>query len=286
MWMQQLPYRELYEALLRYQGKHVYAEVLQPWLINNPGEAYWLRSYSAREGIPELDADGIDACRLYAAQVVHDTLLLPLQPEAAQDQWGGPSLTGAEYRAFVEALGFRIVEQPRFIPFYHEIVRVTQSPNDEEPPAILRHRWPCLMLGNLLFARAGVDLYVGRNLVDAQIATSSTLYWACRRRHRPRADRSDGWGSNSRWRAHFRRDYVVNGMYHYNVDGEFDLLSENARSNPQDAYTREQRIELLVNRSWVLTHNLVEACDEWPWDYRITQPVETCTLLKSGQAVV
>ncbi|MFX5464564.1 hypothetical protein ABTD44_19515, partial [Acinetobacter baumannii] len=74
------------------------------------------------------------------------------------------------------------------------------------------------MLGNLLVLRGGLELEANAKVLDPDLARSTTLYWAYRRKGRPHRDLSHGWGSNSQWRTTFRRDYAIGNMQYFNVD--------------------------------------------------------------------
>ena len=64
-----------------------------------------------------------------------------------------------------------------------------------------------------MFSRAGVAVCGGKDYIQPEIAMSSTIYWAFRRKYRPYSDLSHGWGSNSQWRTSFRRDYRIGGRF-------------------------------------------------------------------------
>ncbi len=78
------------------------------------------------------------------------------------------------------------------------------------------------------------------------------------------SDLSHGWGSNSQWGTNFRRDYQIDGELYYNVDGRHDLRKPFARSEDRYGLSQEERIELLINRCFIVTerpHNNL-----WPFD--------------------
>jgi hypothetical protein len=115
------------------------------------------------------------------------------------------------------------------------------------------------MLGDMMFSRAGVTVRGGRRYVMKEPAETSCLYWAHWRKHRPTTDLSDGWGSNSQWRTRFRRDYLLDGVYHYNVDVDVGHAGE------PDLSTAQLR-ELLVNRCFVTEPEPERSGDHWPYD--------------------
>ena len=248
-------FRSLYDAVLSHDGWSLYWQVLAPWLDSHEGEVEWLRAFAARGGDPIPPASDEDLWALYALSRAHDLLLTrfqPYRPEGTSFAPGTP-LSLAEYIDFARALGFGVSEPSVFSSFYHEVVEVEVAASPDEPASVVACFWPCLMLGDLLFSRAGALISVGANAMDKEIAETSTLYWAYRRRNRPTNDLSFGWGSNSQWRTRFRRDYRIAGSLHYNVDGSVDLEAE-PLSDPDDSgLTQNERIELLTHRCFVAT---------------------------------
>lgn len=124
------------------------------------------------------------------------------------------------------------VEVTRFDPFFHEIVAVEQNNESDAPIEITHELWPCLMLGKMLFGRAGVRMSAGERHAVAGIADRSTLHDVFLRRYRPTSDRSLGWGSHSQWKTDFRRDYLTVDAYHFNVDADADIDEETRFGNP------------------------------------------------------
>lgn len=125
-----------------------------------------------------------------------------------------------QFREFFRGGGLEVLETAHFHPFFHEIVEVQPDSDPDREPVILASLWPGLALGELLIARQGVRIRAGAHHIDPEIATTSTLFWTYRRKHRPAQDLSHGWGSNSQWRTALRRDYFTATEFHYNVDGE------------------------------------------------------------------
>jgi hypothetical protein len=259
----QADYRELFNSI---QGKHsrpLYWYVLAPWVESHTTEWDWLRSFACRSGSP-LTADVEDLWRLYALGRVNETLLLCFQQGEHATDWPGPKLSPDEYVWFAESLGLTVAEAKSFSPFYHEIVEVDEAENEEQTVTVLSSYWPCLMLGNMMFSRAGVRVSGGEKFIHKGIAESSTLYWAFCRKNRPCQDLSRGWGSNSQWRTSFRRDYRIGQEFYYNVDGKHDLSVSEPTAEDRDGLTREERIELLTNRCFVTTTKPHD--DLWPYD--------------------
>jgi hypothetical protein len=208
---------------------------------------------------------------LYALSRVNDYLLLSFQGDAAA---AGPraGLTLDEYAQFFVHRGFHLVERNRYSPFCHEIVRVEQSQDADEPIRILAEIWPGLMLGDMMFSRAGVAVLGGRAHVVKEVAESSTLYFTHRRLSRQTNDLSMGWGSNSQWRTDFRRDYESDGMRIYNFDGTNRLNVLAVSGVDRDGLTPGERIELCRNRCFVVTSKSHE--DLWPFDDRFEELAE------------
>ena len=268
--MNQCTYRQLHGALLDYQGDHAYAEVLLPWLQANTDQHLWLRSINQREGKPIPSVKEDELWDLYALSRVFDLLLLRFQDGGAEADWDGPHISANEFMEFTKAFGLTVVTPTSYSAFYHEVVKVELSDKLSRAPAIKAYRWPCVMLGNLLILRGGVELISGANILSPGVAENSTLYWTYRRKGRPHQDLSHGWGSNSQWRTAFRRDYVIGNVQYFNVDGKQDLhsrgdeLTRILESDPE--LTLEERVELLTNRCFV---KCTKPHDElWPYDDR------------------
>lgn len=291
-------FRGLYYLLRDYQDRaehgHVYQDVLLPWQAQALEALSVLRAYGMIEA-KNWRRDQPDLCNggdpryysclehLYAFSRISDLLLLPQQrvwdyvnpslprwtPESAarHKAWmhgvgiptWTPSISLEERNTWLRALGLTEIQQSSFHPFYHEIVEVDQAPDPNEPIRLLETLWPGFLLGQMLFCRAGVRIRAGEAVVHKDLAEHSHLYWAFVRNNRPAVDASHGWGSNSQWSTSFRRDYVDDVAYYYNVDGEFDIHDEStgAPGEPNDHgdphLTLPMRIELLTNRCFIRT---------------------------------
>jgi hypothetical protein len=170
-------------------------------------------------------------------------------------------------------LGMHSIHHAAFHPFFHEVVTI--QPNAELKPAataapeptLLEELWPCMMLGDLMFSRAGCVVYWKKQApnIDPEVAPRSMLYWAHRRQSRPTQDLSCGWGGNSQWRTRFRRDYRIADTFHFNVDGKLDALQTDPLTD-RDGLSAQERIELLTHRGFVTTRK--PDADLWPWDDR------------------
>ena len=268
MIIEQTSYRDLHDSLVTYHGSSLYRDVLAPWVEANANERSWLRSFASRRGSPVPAVEPEDLWRLYALSRVNEILLLRFQHGKADGSHGpDPSVSQHDYVAFAEALGLAVARSPSFSPFYHEIVEVERADDDRQPVSLLGYFWPCLMLGDMLFSRAGVRVCGGSKHISKDVAESSTLYWAYRRKNRPYQDLSHGWGSNSQWRTAFRRDYRVGQELYYNVDGKHNLGVLESTPEDRDDLSREERIELLTNRCFILATK--SHGDLWPYDDRL-----------------
>jgi hypothetical protein len=291
-------FRGLFHLLEEYQERadhqHMYQDVLLPWQTQALEAVSVLQVYGnseARNG----PRDQPDPCNsgdnsyysclehLYAFSRISDLLLLPQQrvwdyihpplphwtPESAAQhkswmrgvgipEWT-PSISLEERNAWLCSLGLTKFEQPTFHPFYHEIVEVEQALDLEEPISLLEILWPGFLLGQMLFCRAGVRIRAGEQVAHKDLAEHSRLYWAFVRNNRPADGASHGWGHNSQWSTRFRRDYVDDKAYYYNVDGDIDIHDEgtgapgepNRHGDPH--LTLPMRIELLTHRCFVRT---------------------------------
>jgi hypothetical protein len=260
-------FRGLWENMMEYEGQSLYHEVIAPWLEENgAGAAGWLAAFAARRGDPIPGASHKDLSDLYAFSRVYEALLRRVQPSlmgSSRDGDATAPLSISEYNNLITAFGLQMIKVDEFSPFFHEIVSVEQHDDENAPLTIRQTLWPAVILGEMLFARAGVVVRGGRNHVVKEIAEQSTLYWASYRNHRPRADMSDGWGSNSQWRTTFRRDYLIDGKFFYHVDGKNNLALPQTEED-RDGLTPAARLELLLNRCLIKTpapHN-----DLWPYD--------------------
>ncbi|HKQ72985.1 MAG TPA: hypothetical protein VJ810_04600 [Blastocatellia bacterium] len=255
-------FRELYEQLLEYEGPSAYQDVLLPWQEKADQTMSVLKKYGEIQArlIPIKDIYQ-HLSDLYALSRVGDILLLPFQKGDCDGRsWPGPSITAEERDAYFTSLGMTRIEQKTFHPFYHEIVEVTQSDNEDEPIILEVTLWSGFMLGSLLFCRAGVRVRGGRRHIKKEIAENSTLHYAFRRKNRKTWDASLGWGSNSQWATSFRRDYEGDACYYYNVDAGYDYASI-FTSRPGGGTTEEtpeKSVELVVNRCFILKEELDE----------------------------
>jgi hypothetical protein len=260
MYGSQWPWVELYRTLHEYHGADAYADVLEQWPEQNADECRWLAEFSRRTGGCWSAATDEDLCRLYAAFRVASTLLLRFQVGRADGtDYPGPAISVEGYQRFHESLGFRVPQAAGFHPFFHEIVGVRQAAVAETPIEIVEQAWPPLMLGSMMFCRAGTIVSGGAAHVVKDVAERSKLYWTFRRKDRPYADQSHGWGSKSQWRTQLRRDYRSPRGFHYNVDAEESL---DAATGSVDEIDVPAMIELVRNRCMIRT--AVDDSDLYP----------------------
>ncbi|UKY54928.1 hypothetical protein [Streptomyces inhibens] len=255
--------RELYEALVWHEGAETYEAVVVPWLDRaQGGYRAWLAAaaeYRSWWTEKETALDGQNLLwNLYALSRVSDLLLLAFQPPANEVDSPEPwlRLPEHEYLGLFTALGMTPFEVSTFDPFLHEIVEVEQADDPHAPIEITEVVWPGLMMGQLLFSRAGVRVRAGVEHAQRGVADRSPLYWTFRRRHRPTVDLSQGWGHNSQWRTDFRLDYRtptadrLNVVEDREIDGSTDISPDHpANLSPEERLlTPDERRELLRHR--------------------------------------
>ncbi|MFF0623683.1 hypothetical protein [Streptomyces sp. NPDC004296] len=279
--------RELYEALTRYEGPEPYETIVVPWLDRAQGDyRAWLAtaaedgSWWAEKG---TEPDGRELVwELYALHRVSDRLLLAFQSPShgPGSPHPRPLLSEREYLDVFTSLGMTPFEDgDAFDPFLHEIVEVEQADDPYAPIEVTELRWPGLMLGRLLFNRAGVRIRAGVEYAQRGVADRSPLYWTFRRHHRPTVDLSQGWGGNSQWRTGFRLDYRTPAGDRLNVtgdrpiDGSADLYPDHPQNlSPEERLlTPGERRELLRHRCLVRTPEAADALTGSPgWDRELT----------------
>jgi hypothetical protein len=258
-------------------------EVIKKLWSDYQGNRDWLAALKVRkcEQWPRVSSG--ELWTLYAASRVNDVMLFDFQTGSFDDDYSvSPKLniTIEQYLEFFEYMGFKEHKVTKFHPFYCEIVEVIPCENLNEIQ-LQEVKWPALMLGNMLFSRAGVVVKSPSHLLKKGVADASKLYWTYRRKYRPTTDLSDGWGHNSQWSTDFRRDYDLGDLYVYNVDA----LDEDERErtlcdlrfplievvdefyDPLIQLDMMQRIDLLRHRCLIITSsNIVD--DFWPYyDY-------------------
>lgn len=264
----QTPFVELFNALCRHRERDAYADVLLHWLNSNTEQIVWLDDLCKRTMTEWGNASTEDICRLYALSRVTSILLLRFQTGRADGtDYLGPSVSIDDFQSFHEQLGFTIVDHDDYHPFFHEILTVHPARNEDAPIELADYAWPCLMLGDMSYCRAGVIVEGGSKQINKSIAESSTLYWTYRRKDRPYRDLSQGWGHNSQWRTAFRRDFQRSKKFHFNVDGKQSL---NDPSTSVDDLPRAAMIELVRNRGMIYT-DVGDDGDLFPYDYSYSE---------------
>jgi len=260
-------FRQVYEGLLELDddagGCRTYLDGQRSIAADHLAELEPLRE---RERIPVGGYTGDDEqlwriMKLYGLGRISDYLI---------ERFCTPGNTSATHTEFFSGIGLVPFDQAgAFSPFHHEIVAVVQDPSATNV-TVEEVLWPGLWFGDLLFSRAGVRVRAPRHLIDATVATTSTLYFTFRRASRPTDDLSHGWGSNSQWRTSFTRFYSdVEGL-HLNWDGEVDIAVDPPGSPEQATVPLDQRRELLLHRCFVRGPLPADEKDRFPYDDRLT----------------
>ena len=274
-------FRALFYELEDYEGVDAYHDVLLPWLPQAQEAMSVLGRYGGLEALQWREDIADDLCNggdttyysclecLYALSRVSDLLLLPFELVPSQ-----PPVTpyrhvlsrtegfasARQRQIWWEAVGMTPIDEAfPFHPFYHEIVTVEQAADPSEPISLMGTIWTGYMLGQMMFCRAGVEVRGGRDHIVKEIAETSRIYWTYWRNNRRAIDNSHGWGHNSQWSTDFRRDYLAEDAYHYNVDGEFPLIEEDgtagyeASNRPGGALSANSAVELMTHRCFIRT---------------------------------
>ncbi|MEM6505004.1 MAG: hypothetical protein AAF711_06020 [Planctomycetota bacterium] len=263
----QVPITELYREITAYRGQDAYGEVLERWLRKSGGYKKWLSRYRDRTNHHWSAAKQADLWVLYALYRVTSSLLLRFQAGRGETiDYPEPSLPIEGFQIFHEQLGFQTTQECKFHPFYHEVLSVSQAEDPQAPIKIDQCIWPCLMLGDMMYCRAGCEVTGGKNHIDKTIAESSTLYWTFCRSDKPCDDQSHGWGHNSQWRTNLRRDYRTHDQFFYNVDGDQSLNSLDCET---DGIAHETMIEVVQNRC--LIKSSFDGGELYPYPYCYTE---------------
>ena len=258
-------FRALYDEILAYKRHTLFHDVLMPWTERAQVAVADLARFKTPIVFDPKDEEAKSSIwNLYALSRVNDVLLMSFQ--SGDSNLKLATISDYEYQSFFTGIGFTLTDVQSFDPLHHEIVRVEQSADDNEPIQIYEQLWPELMLGQMVFSRAGVSVLGGRSYIIKEVAEQSTLYFSFRRAKRKTSDLSMGWGSNSQWRTDFRRDYQVGKTRIYNVDGSNQLKVDGRLSLDEDGLTVAERIEHCKFRCFVVTHKPDH--DLWPYDDR------------------
>lgn len=193
---------------------------------------------------PEDDGLVETLWQLYAASRVRDVLLLAHQPVPAGDcvreldqalgrrQPVFRPVPVGQVTEFFAAIGCRPVTEASFDPILHEILTCEAAGHPGTPIEIIGQEWPALVIGELVFARAGVHVRAGSSRAVPGVADRSTLHWEYWRRHRETSDGSFWWGRNSQWKTVPRRDYITSRGHVYDFDGLFSSFLHRTREHP------------------------------------------------------
>jgi len=277
MYAGQYPFYRFFALARRYGLPPIpVADLFALWLAEADEAIAWVTAFARRQDRPWPDASREDLWMLYGLSRVGQVLVESFQPNPRPLDGCRDLVTVEQYIDLMRMFSLRVEEGRGFSPFFHEIVTVEEAADPDAPISIRTIRWPCLMLGDMLFARAGCDVVAGRKHVKKEIAETSTMYWCYTCTHRPRLDMSHGWGSNSQWRTQFRRDYLIDGVPCFNVDGQFGPCRYNLAAdapaidrppNPfgsDNEMTWTERVELLHHRCFVTVEK--DSTDLFPFD--------------------
>ena len=270
--------RGLYEQVRDCMSAFEIIRTLEEWMAALPDEERdrFVRLKEA-EGDRWSAVEPSDRWLLYALSRVSDLLITRLQcgyGRANMDIARGYDVNGFinSYLHFFKQLGFEQRTVDAFHPFFCEVVEVVE---DIDPNVVLLdQRWPCIMLGRMMFARAGVVVSSGDGQLLVGVVDSATLFWTHMRKDRKTTDLSVGWGQNSQWSTSFRRDFECAGFFAYNVDemGRGVALRADGQHVVEDAREYDimpgnmppsHRIDLLRYRC-AATFTLTED-DIWPY---------------------
>lgn len=200
---------------------------------------------------PEDDGLVDTLWQLYGASRVRDVLLLAHQPapphgavreldEAlGREQPGFRPVPVDQITQFFAALGGRPVTDTSFDPVLHEIITCEAAADPDAPIQVLSHAWPALMLGDLVFTRAGVRVRAGSAYAVPGVADGSVLHWEYWPRHGTTSDGSFWWGHNSQWKTTMRRDYITSRGPVYDYDALYSAFWRRIRHSRHGDSGRE-----------------------------------------------
>jgi hypothetical protein len=268
MYQTQQPWAKLYSDLMELSDTDHSTIVTTPWLNEHPDEVQWLQKFQGctTENLQTTDEN---LCLLYAISRVTQLMMLRFQTGRVDGDYRGPLIDRDHFQSFHETLGLTTYIPEQFHPIKVEIVNVTENATTNSKPKILETVWPGLMLGDLVFQRAGCRLDAGKQEMPRLLAERSTMFWAHRRKHRFYQDQSHGWGSNSQWRTAFRRDYIRDGYCQYNVDGK-DLLERLSFDEHAADIAFDGMLEVLRHRCQISIAKTGQY-DLYPYPYRWTE---------------
>jgi hypothetical protein len=120
---------------------------------------------------------------------VRDVLLLAHQPSPLDDSVRGlDEALGRELprfrpvavdqiTQFFAAIGCQPVNEASFDPILHEIITCEAASDPGAQIEITGQAWPALMIGELVFTRAGVRVRAGSTHAVPGVADRSALHW-------------------------------------------------------------------------------------------------------------
>jgi len=273
-------FRDLYDEMMDYRGEDLFSDVLIPFLPYGLKCMEPLKKLKSLKDSPPGSLKEEDLWSLFALGVCNDYLLTPLR------------VSLQEYTKFFKQLGFSVIgEQESFNPIIHEIVDVANWPKEEEGITLGCCYWPGLKFGELIFSRSGVDVYSNEKWgILSGVADITTLYFTNRRVRRKVHDQSHGWGSNSRWRTDFSRNYATEEYCFFNIDSEHDLHTSPSHEELDDL-TLDLARELIVNKC--LVGNAPRVDDYYPYDWHLTVlnrdkkwPIEDKDIVSTEEALM
>jgi len=197
----------------------------------------------------------------YALSAFIDRLMYPL------------TVSRNRFVSFFEDVGLDVFwpeNESSFNPALCEVAEVGNWPREDKGLKTAYVYWPGIRFGELILSRAAV-MVLGNNKhkVIEGIADTSTLYFTHARFRRKRADLSDGWGHNSRWRTRFSRNYVTEQHIFLNVDGEIDL-HEGLGPEGDRGVSIDLAREVLFNKCCVSQWPSGQGEDDlWPYDWKM-----------------
>ncbi len=149
-----------------------------------------------------------------------------------------------EITRFFAVIGCQPVTEASFDPILHEIITCDAAGDPAAPVQVTGQAWPVLMIGELVFARAGVHVRAGSAHAVPGAADRSALHWEYWRRHRTTSDGSFWWGHNSQWRTELRRDYITSRGRVY----DFDAFSSSSSARRPGAGWNRPRARVRASR--------------------------------------
>ena len=118
-----VPFRELHDELMDYEGEAAFDDVLRPWLENNFPAIEQLRSLGASAGGAIPPMSGEELWFLYSVHRVLELLVLRFQtPSPGGSDEPGPAISLGEFFRFARGIGADIVNPRPWSPFHHEVV--------------------------------------------------------------------------------------------------------------------------------------------------------------------